>query len=59
MEAPPVSVGAVNATLTWLSPAVATRLVGAPGAVTAAGVALALLDAVPSPAEFTALSRMV
>jgi hypothetical protein len=60
MEAPPLLAGAVKATLIWLSPAVATRPVGAPGAVTAlTGVALALLDAVPSPAELTALRRKV
>jgi hypothetical protein len=59
MVAPPLSVGAVNARLIWLSPAVATRPVGAPAVVTDIGVALKLLDAVPSPTALTAFSRMV
>ncbi len=33
MALPPVEVGAVNATLAWAFPAVATGLVGAPGTV--------------------------
>jgi hypothetical protein len=34
MVLPPVEAGALNATLTWALPAVATGLVGAPGTVT-------------------------
>jgi hypothetical protein len=58
MVAPPLLAGAVKATLICALPAVATSAVGAP-AVTAAGVALVLLETVPSPIELTALRRMV
>jgi hypothetical protein len=57
MVAPPLSEGAVNARLICVLPAVATRLVGALAVVR--GVALALLETAPSPAELTALSRIV
>ena len=54
MSAPPVKDGAVNSTDTEASPAVATKLVGAPGTV--AGVPLLEFDAAPAPTLFTAFN---
>jgi hypothetical protein len=51
--APPFDVGAVKAIDAEALPAVATKLVGAPGAVVR-GVTDTAVDAVPVPAVFTA-----
>jgi hypothetical protein len=50
--APPFDVGAVNAIDAEALPAVATKLVGAPGVVR--GITDTAVDAVPVPAVFTA-----
>ena len=56
IEAPPLSAGAVHERLIAVVPlAVAVRLVGAPGSVGV--VALAVLEAVPVPAELIAETR--
>ena len=58
MAAPPVLVGAVQLRSMAVCPsAVALSEVGAPGAVAASVVALAVLDAGPVPAELIALTR--
>jgi hypothetical protein len=50
--------GAVQASVTWLLPAVATRPVGAPGTVAGAdGVAERSLERAPSPTPLTALTE--
>jgi hypothetical protein len=62
MAAPPVLVGATNASETWPLPAVATSEVGAPGTVIAVddmGITLTLVDAVPAPAALIALRRIL
>jgi hypothetical protein len=53
----PFALPAVNATDTWLSPAVATRPDGAEGVVR--GVVVTLSDAVPDPTALTAFNTMV
>ena len=55
MSAPPVEDGGVNSIDAEASPAVATKLVGAPGTV-AAGVPLLEFDAAPAPTLFTAFN---
>ena len=54
---PPLSVGAVQVRVTWVSPAVPATDVAAVGVVT--GVADAVAEAVPVPTAFTALTRKV
>ena len=53
MALPPFEPGAENVTEAWALPPVAVPMVGAPGTVL--GVAVAVLLALPWPAEFTAL----
>ena len=50
MADPPLSAGAVNVTLAWVSPAVAVPIVGAPGMVTT------LLAVMPLPAKSATFS---
>lgn len=59
MVAPPLELGAVNATLAWAAPAVTAPMVGAPGTVTgveATGVTDTAPDAALSPALLVALT---
>ena len=58
MTLPPVEAGAVNATLAWALPAVATGLVGAPGTVTGVTAADAA-EATEFPAALVATTEKV